>query len=376
METLTWQQVAAYRRERHALLDRAPQARLVPVASDIAGVHAQLMVAAEVGLGARVEGITAPDVQAALWVQRTLVKTWAMRGTLHLLPADELPVYVAAARASRMYLFERPVWLRAFQVSRQELDSVIHGVYTALDGCVLTREQLADRVAEITGIPHLAERQRSGWVSFLKPCAYHGYLCFGPSQGTNVTFARPDQWLSGWRDVDSDEALRHVLRAFLAAYGPATREEFARWWGYEASKTRPLFKALADELVEVSIEGQKAWALGVSLMRLKDLPPPDTVRLLPNFDTYVIASYRQSALLDPAHKDRVYQGKNAWFHPTVMADGRLVGVWTYDRKKTRVEVTVELFEAATPRLIRGLEAEAERLGQFWGAPVSLSLSAG
>ena len=96
MLKLTWPQAAAWRVRRHHLDRRAPAGSMLAVASRLCGLHAQLMSSAELTVWARVEDLDRKAVQRALWEDRTLVKTWAMRGTLHLLPAGELPLWHAA----------------------------------------------------------------------------------------------------------------------------------------------------------------------------------------------------------------------------------------------------------------------------------------
>lgn len=101
---LTWEQVRAWRVGRHHLYPRAPREAMLAVVSRICGLHAQLLPSAELALWARVEGIEADAVERALWEERTLVKTWAMRGTLHLSPAAEFPLWQAALGTYRHYL--------------------------------------------------------------------------------------------------------------------------------------------------------------------------------------------------------------------------------------------------------------------------------
>src|SRR5690349_16658598 len=96
MPTLTWGQVWTYRLTRHFLLDPAPAADLAAVAGAVGGIHAQVMPAAELSLGIRVAGITKREVEAALWQERRLVKTYGIRGTIHLFPTAELPLWMAA----------------------------------------------------------------------------------------------------------------------------------------------------------------------------------------------------------------------------------------------------------------------------------------
>ena len=81
---LGWDQVAAWRAARHRLEERAPATAVLEVVAGIAGLHAQVMSSAELTLWARVEGPAPAAVRRALWEERSLVKTWAMRGTLHL----------------------------------------------------------------------------------------------------------------------------------------------------------------------------------------------------------------------------------------------------------------------------------------------------
>src|SRR5713226_7039003 len=150
MLKLTWARAAAWRIRRHHLDQRAPAGSMLAVASRLCGLHAQVMSSAELTVWARVEDLDRRAVQRALWEERTLVKTWAMRGTLHLLPASELPVWHAALRTIRRYL--RPaLWQKYFGITIEELDCLTEAIAAALDGRVLTREGLAQEVRRLTG---------------------------------------------------------------------------------------------------------------------------------------------------------------------------------------------------------------------------------
>ncbi len=362
MITLTSEQVTAWRLSKHHLLERAPQGHLIDVATDLGGLHAQVMSSAELIAWARVEGLEQEDVRKALWEERTLVKTWAMRGTLHLLPAREFPMYVAALRTRQSY--RRASWLKYFNMTLEDMEAIIEGVRVALDGRCLTREQLSETVGEATGSADVRERLRSGWGEFLKPAASNGYLCFGPNQGQAVTFVRPDQWLGTWYEADSDEAIREVLRRYLTTYGPATREDFARWFGWEPKYARSLFLGMSDELLEVRIEGEKAMTpASIAGEQQAFEAPPTGVRLLPAFDPYTIAYYPDSRYLDPNKKDRVYR-KGAWITPVVLVNGRMEGLWEQEKKGPTTTVRVEMFRPPSLDVRHGIEAEAERLGKF------------
>src|ERR1044071_6644975 len=127
MLRITWQRAAAWRLRRQHLLRRAPAGSMLAVASRLCGLHAQVMSSAESTVWARVEDLDRRAVQRALWEERSLVKTWAMRGTLHLLPAGELPLWHAGLRTSRRYLREK-AWQNNFGISLAQLDRLTEAI--------------------------------------------------------------------------------------------------------------------------------------------------------------------------------------------------------------------------------------------------------
>ena len=116
---LRWDQVMAWRAARHHLDERVPAKAMLEVAGRVVGLHAQVLSSAELTLAARVEDLEPDAVRRALWEERSLVKTWAMRGTLHLLPSDEFPLWQAARSTTR--LWETGAWQRGFGVTLGEL---------------------------------------------------------------------------------------------------------------------------------------------------------------------------------------------------------------------------------------------------------------
>src|SRR5262249_51750698 len=192
----SWSRAAAWRSGRHCLVGRLPAGSLLEAASRICGLHAQLMSSAELSVWARVEALDRRAVKRALWEERTLVKTWAMRGTLHLLPADELPIWHGALATSRRYLREN-AWKKYFGITLADLERVSAAVATALEGRVLGREALWKKVGQLIRSPELAAKLgASSWGTVLKPAAFTGRLCFGPSVGARVQFTHPRTWVA------------------------------------------------------------------------------------------------------------------------------------------------------------------------------------
>jgi len=342
------------------------------VVRDIAGLHAQVMSSAELTLWARAAGVGPDLVASALWEQKTLVKTWAMRGTLHLLPADELPLWVAA-QAMLKPRHETGSWLKYHGLTAAQAAAMLDAIPAALDGRWLTREELAIEVGRLTGVSGLDDKLRGGFGDLLKPAAFRGDLCFAPNEGRSVRFARPDQWLESYAAVDVDEAALEVARRYLAAYGPASREAFARWFGSPSpAQAGKWLQRLGDEIVEVEVEGEAGWMAAADVETCASASGEGVVRLLPGFDHYVVAAPRDAdAVLPSAEKARVYRPQG-WLSPVLLIDGRMAGVWSLERASAGVAVEISPFGRLTREQRAGAEAEAEALAAFLGGPLGLS----
>jgi Winged helix DNA-binding domain len=371
MTRLSWDQVRRWRLERQHLAARAPKRRLLSVVSEVCGVHAQVQSSAELQVWARVEGVSPQDVRDALWTRRTLVKSWAQRGTLHLHSARDWPTYAAALGSHDRWW--KGAWLRAIAMSAKELRATLDAIRDSLGGRPITREQLAEKVAGKVG-PKSRERMLSGWGEMLKPASFEGSLLAGPPKGRSVTFVRPDRWLKGWTVQDGEEAVREVLRRFLAAYGPATREEFARWWGTQpAPAGRVIASMPPGELVEVEVGGARAWARAEDVAGMSAKRPRAGVTLVPGFDHYVVAFRPKEQLVDKRHMNKVFRAAG-WISPVVLVDGRAVGVWAHERTGHDVEVSVQPFGRLTAPHRKAIAEEADRLGAFLGAEARVTWS--
>ena len=370
--SLSGLQRLAWRLERQHLVERAPAGSLVEVTSELCGLHAQLMSSAELTAWARVEDLTADDVARALWEDRTLVKLWAMRGTLHLLSAETYPTFQLAL--TTLSDTREKAWLKLLEMTQAELDRVLDAIKDALAGAELTREELASEVVKRTRSKSLGERVRSGWGSMLKPGSFLGDLCFAPSEGRNVRFTNPYVWLGIERpDRDPEDAAREVGRRFLAAYGPVTREEYMRWWGAVRTplQTERFLRSI-DGVAEIDLDGATAFMLEDDVDAVSAMERPTGVRLLPAFDLFVVTAPRNDPrVLDSALKDRVYR-KSAWFSPVLLVDGRMEGVWKHEKKGKRLLVTVEPFAPVKPKVKKVAAEEAERLAAFLGGTLDLS----
>jgi hypothetical protein len=344
---VTWDEVRGGRIARNHLAERAPADRLAEVVRDVCGIHAQVMGSAELQLAARVEGITQADVRTALWERRELVKTWTLRGTLHIHPADELSLWTAARRA-----VVGPADYEADEL--ENVEEVAAAIGEALRGRTLTREELADAVVERVG-PGPREKLASGWGFYLGGAADAGELVFGPPQGAKVTFAHVEDWLGPQRAWKPQDALREVARRYAEAYGPVTHREFRQWF-----TSRHLTRDVARELFD-----------GLDLPEPPSPGPVSSVRLLPEYDVYVMGFRERDQLVPPevraqvaAHGKGRYEGPAGT--PFLVVDGVCAGIWRRKKTAKRVELTVEAARTLTRAERAAVADEAERIGAFLG----------
>jgi len=306
---------------RQFLLEPEEHGAPAAVARRPAGVQAQVVSAAAQALAVRG---AAPGGGADGPVAPGLVRTWAMRGTLHLLPRDEAPAYLALCATVRTW--EKPSWTRAFGATPADLEAIAEVAREVLDGAALTREELTEAVVARTGSEHLRETLGSGWGTLLKPLAWWGVLCHGPARGGRVTFTSP-----GFDALPPvEEAARVVLRAYLGAHGPATPPMFDNWLMRRMSRksdVRRWFAALEDELSAVDVEGEEMYALTSDLDELLETEPSSAVRLLGPFDQYVLGPGTDAAPLIPPDRRREVSRAAGWIAPVVLHRGRVAGTW-------------------------------------------------
>ncbi|HEV2413686.1 MAG TPA: winged helix DNA-binding domain-containing protein [Candidatus Dormibacteraeota bacterium] len=360
---LSWAQVHAFRLQRHHLSKKAPKEDLARVVGDIGGAQAQVMSAAELQIVTRVD-CTVDEVRKALWTDRTLVKTWLMRGTLHLARSDDLPVFVGAM--GRHWVSQmRPSWLQYMQVTEKEFWAICDEIGAALNGTPLTREELiatvgrgrSDRVRQIL---------RSGWGGMLKPAARNGLLCFGPSRGQSVTFVRPRAWLPSWRTVDPEKAITEMARRYLRVYGPANKVDFARWWGAWPGVANAAWKGLERELVTVSVEGARAEALAHDVPIIQSATITEPVQLLPLFDPYLMGYAKRDHLVEKAFATRVSRIAG-WISAVVLLKGTVAGTWTHALKNQSLQITVSPFRRLGSPVKSDIKERAGSIAQALGA---------
>jgi hypothetical protein len=367
---VTWPQALAWRMGRQ-LLDPVGNAPVAGVVRRLCGVQAQVASSAELAIRVRRVSSRAGDVSRAL-AEGRLIKTWAMRGTLHLLTPEDAGTYLALIAAGRSW--ERASWQRYFGLSPKQIELLREVARDALDGATLSREELIAAITARRGFGHVGDALRSGWGTLLKPLAWQGDLCFGPSRGARVTFRLPKDASARWVGLpDPDVAAARAVTAYVGAYGPATVEGFGTWLagGYLGKRhIGGWFDALGDRLTRVDVEGQRAYILTEHLDELRATKPTTAVRLLPGFDQYVLGPTTSDGHVVPPARRRSVSKQSGWIAPVVVAGGSVRGTWQLASN----EAQVAWFKEAGRPPRKALDLEVARLAAIVDRDLRLTIS--
>ena len=348
---------ATAQRLTHSAAARATPATIL---HDVVGLQAQLWSATTLGMRARSAGLDAGKVARALNSDRSLVRTWLMRGTLHV---------VAAGDVRWLLHLLGPVFARARSTRHAQLGldddlkgSGVAAIRKILTGSgPLTRYELVD---------HLRSRQvaldpkTQAPIHLIGLAALEGVLCLGPDRNDGEsTYVLLDDWLAQERLPSREAALSELARRYVAAFGPATVEDLSTWSGLPIHDARSAIDGASASLVEVRLQGQPGFLIKGRLT-LEEKPHRTDVRLLPAFDTYLLA-YRRRDLAVPQPLQRRLQRGGGWLHPAVVVNGRAVAAWSLRKSGRRGgQVTVEPFAEIGPTVRAGIEMEVDDIGRF------------
>jgi len=358
------EQIHAFRLRRHHLLDQSAK-DLVTICRDVCGVQAQIMSAAQLQLWARNHAITPAVVNDALWKTRSLVKTSLMRQTLHLVPADEFPLYIAAHKNARAKAV-LSIMARC-KITREEADALSALILEELKAGPAPRAAITAAVR-----PKVSKRLRV-WMdkvwSIVRLPVIEGHVCYGPGEGNQATFIRTEHWLPAQPKVDEVQAQKELFRKYLRAYGPATLKDFAHWSLIsmaEVKALRPLVDAEVADYDGVLVLREDVKALQ------SDSFSQSSVHLLPYFDVYLLAHRFKEHFLKAQFYKCVYRNQG-WISPVVLIDGQIAGVWSYKLSRKALEIEIELFARVDSRIRKQIKDRAAELADLFQCPLAFSV---
>ncbi|MCL4858384.1 MAG: winged helix DNA-binding domain-containing protein [Caldilineaceae bacterium] len=312
-------------------------------------------------LGLRLPGSTEAQIEQAL-LDRIIVRTWALRGTLHMVAADDLRwllellaprVLAGAARRFQQLGLDEPTLARSNRLIADALS----------DGQPHSRTELFAWL-DANGVSTQGQR---GYYMLIR-ASWDGLIAQGVAVRNAPTFWALDGSLPAGKSRTRDEALAELAGRYFISHGPATLKDFVWWSGLTTGDARLGLEGVKAELAQETFDDQIYWFAA-------DLAaPPDAdgmIYLLPGFDEYLLGYRDRRGVLDPQFASRIAPGGNGVFYPTIVSNGQVVGVWKRTLMKSRVLVSAEPFTSLTPAEAEAFAIAAQRFGDYLGLPTTL-----
>lgn len=333
------------------------------IARAIGGVQAQDVYAARLSFRSRSRRLTAADIDRARTEDRSLLRTWLMRMTIHLIPTDDagwmLPLFEP--------MIEKWSRRRLAQLGMppRTQGKALRAIERALDAeGPMTRPEAAERVAS-AGVE--LNTQTRLHITLLAVSS--GIGCLGPDRGRTTCLVRREDWLGKLPRFDREAALAELARRYLRAFGPATDRDLAYWSGLGLGDVRSGLGAIAAQVVETRVGDQTMLALK---RRSARWPRPGEVGLLGAFDTYMLGFRDRDFAVSRQHAVNVKAGGGGWIRPVIVRDGEVIGGWRYSRKGGRIEAALVSPDSPSATLRKTIEAEVADIGRFEGLPATLA----
>jgi hypothetical protein len=324
-------------------------------------MQAQDLPGARWSVGLRVPGCTVADVDAAL-ARGEIVRSWPLRGTLHLVAAENL-AWLLALTAPRMRQAAAGRH-RQLELDVDTFERARNVASAALDGgrALSRRELFATFSAH--GISSVGQRG----PHLLAYLCQSGTLCLGPMRGAEQAIVLLSEWAPNPRRLDRDQALGELALGYFASHGPATVRDFTRWARLTARDAALGLAVAGDRLESWLVDDVHYWLAAGA----RDTRRSRGVHLLPGFDEYLLGYADRSAALADAHREAIVPGGNGMFLSTIVSDSQVVGTWRRRLAGGRLTITPVPFAPLSAPVQRDLVSAARAYAHFLGATVEFA----
>ncbi|MGG7509078.1 winged helix DNA-binding domain-containing protein [Plantibacter sp. YIM 135249] len=344
------------------------------VVGRLLAVQAQDFASGLWAVGVRAQGSTVASVSAAL-DSGEVVRTWPMRGTLHLVPAEDAGWMVGVA-ASRV-LSGMAGRHRQLELDQADFDTA-RGVAERLlgGGGRATRDEFMAALQN-AGIHTTGQRG----PHLIATLAMTSLVCWGPTATTTTTqqqsLVLTEEWITSPRSLDPDEALGEFVFRYLDGHGPATVKDFVWWSKLTVAQAKRGWAVVQDRLVEQIVGGVSTWtttraAAADEAAKASGAVGIPRVLALPGFDEYLLGYTNRDPVLPPEHASQIVPGGNGVFLPLITVDGRIVGTWRRRVAKDRVTITPVPFAPLSGRARTGFATAAKGYARFLGLDAVLA----
>jgi hypothetical protein len=364
---LEWQPVDVARRRLTAQHIHQPaSATPLDTVTHLTAMQGQDLPGVLWSIGLRSPNATEADVRAA-FDRRELVRSWPMRGTLHVTTPDDLRMILPMSRSRLTTPFASRH--RELGITREDVTAATHVGVRALSDGPLARKAL---LAAFQAAGQSIAGQRG--IHLIGALAHAGLICLGPFIGKEQAFVLLDDWAPLRRvPLERDDALAELALRYFTSHGPATEADFAWWANLTLADVRSAIRHTGDRVGTITVEGTTWYASADVLALERPLPGARAVHALPGFDENLLGYTDRSAALAAAHSPRIVPGNNGVFKATLVVGGRVAGTWTRTEKPTAIRVTASPFEPLSRVQEADLAAAVARYGRFKQKPADVTI---
>lgn len=334
------------------------------------GIQAQVISSGIHSLWVRHQKLNNKNILKEINNKRSIVKTYAMRGTIHLIPSTDYSIYIQSLKENRLKSSYQT--LAQFGIGGKEIDRYNNLVLEALDNTSMTKKELWNKIKPALNKKFLSWRDQI-WNVF-KHSMEAGIICYGEMNGGEVKLVRTDQWLPNLREIGKGNAQKELMRIFLAAFGPAGPRDFARWSGLNVGEATGIIDEIKDELAEIQWgNDQRGFLLKSRIEDFQKEITKDYCNLLPNFDTYLLGHKDKTQYVDPGKIKKVYR-QAGWISPVILFNGTVIGTWNLEKKGSYQVMRMQKFEKFNPQIKGFVKKEALKLSRFLGEEIKVRYS--
>jgi len=341
---------------RQLLLERR-RIGVVPAIERIGALQGQWAPSPYIALWSRLAGFE----RARLWsaIERhAVIRARLMRGTLHLVSARDFYAYAVATQD-----LQRGAWNR-LQVGHGADPKKVVALATAFARTPRQKddvlEHLRSRLGDVLGGPYR-------WLIWRFVSAHADLVSAPPGGhweygGTDHPYVAAKHWIADSARPTEAEALQHLIRRYIAAFGPATLADIAQFAGQVPARIRPALASLAPGMRRFRDDaGRMYFDMPRAPRPAADVAAP--VRFLPRYDELLVAYEHRDRIIGGRHHREVYS-KNAIIEATVLVDGSVAGTWALARDGTAAVVKVAPFGKLSRADRAAVIHEGERLAAF------------
>lgn len=334
--------------------------KVVNIVKDICALHAQVPTSPYISLWNRMNNFQIKDLEDSLYQQRSLVKIWCMRGTLHIIPTENLSEYYQSTKkigAKKHFHFNQyhqkivDVLSKNESLTVKEIRSQIIQQKKNEPG----QNLIKDNPGIIREMCHKAllvpTKPKGQWKSNLH------------------TYNLLKQWLPTVKldMVDELEAKKKIIMRYISVFGPVQLEDISWWLGSPKREVQDILPLIRDKIEVVRLSQMK----GIFFIDRSDLDclrefsnDRPSIHLLPRFDPYIMGYKNRERLIPKHHEKKVYWSTRAEVSASILVNGRIIGTWSSKDDKDKHRFTLSFFDKVDKKLIDTILANAEKLVGF------------